>query len=123
MVEEGADLILEAGGYGCLPATLPDRPAGEGARDQHFGETRLPDSRLSLSVTALGEGDPAIGESEQANACYAQNLAEYLYGRVVTSDSDNQLVEQGGWLSHDKESVQNLIVNLLATDAFLTRLP
>lgn len=65
----------------------------------------------------------AIAESEQANACYAQNLAEYLYGRVVTRDTDNQLVEQGGWLSHDKESVQTLIVNLLATDAFLTRLP
>ncbi len=52
-----------------------------------------------------------------------QNLAEYLYGRVVSPDTDNQLIQQGGWLSHDKESVQNLVVNLLATDAFLTRLP
>jgi hypothetical protein len=33
------------------------------------------------------------------------------------------LVQQGGWLSRDAESAQNLIVNLLATDAFLTRLP
>jgi hypothetical protein len=46
-----------------------------------------------------------------------------LYGRVVSPDTDNQLIQQGGWLSHDKESVQNLVVNLLATDAFLTRLP
>ncbi len=65
----------------------------------------------------------AIAQSDQAHACYAQNMAEYLYGRVVSRDTDNQLVQQGGWLSHDKESVQNLIVNLLATDAFLTRLP
>lgn len=65
----------------------------------------------------------AIAQSDQAHACYAQNMAEYLYGRVVSRETDNQLVQQGGWLSHDKESVQNLIVNLLATDAFLARLP
>jgi hypothetical protein len=65
----------------------------------------------------------AIAGSEQAHACYAQHWAEYLYGRVVSRDSDNQLVQQGGWLSRDQESVQNLIVNLIATDAFLTRLP
>jgi hypothetical protein len=65
----------------------------------------------------------AIASSDQAHACYAQHWAEYLYGRVVTRETDNQLVQQGGWLSHDKESAQNLIINLLATDAFLTRLP
>lgn len=65
----------------------------------------------------------AIASSDQGHACYAQNLAEYLYGREVTRETDNQLVQQGGWLSRDKESAQNLIVNLLATDAFLTRLP
>ena len=65
----------------------------------------------------------AIAHSDQAHACYAQNMAEYLYGRVITRDTDNQLVQQGGWLSRDKESLQNLVVNLLATDAFLTRMP
>ena len=49
-------------------------------------------------------------------------MAEYLYGRVITRETDNQLVQQGGWLSRDKESLQNLVVNLLATDAFLTRI-
>jgi hypothetical protein len=65
----------------------------------------------------------AIADSDQAHACYAQHWAEYLYGRAVTRETDNNLVQQGGWLSHDKESLQNLLVNLLATDAFLTRLP
>lgn len=65
----------------------------------------------------------AIANSDQGHACYAKNLAEYMYGRVVSKETDNQLVQQGGWLSHDKESVQNLIVNLLTTDAFLTRQP
>lgn len=76
-----------------------------------------------LALNGAVELANAIGGSEQAHACYAQHWAEYLYGRVVTRDTDNQLVQQGGWLSRDQESVQNLIVNLLATDAFLTRLP
>lgn len=65
----------------------------------------------------------AIAASDQAHACYAQHWAEYLYGRAVEASTDRQLVQQGGWLSRDKESLQNLIVNLLATDAFSTRLP
>ena len=76
-----------------------------------------------VPITGAVDLAAAIAGSDQAHACYAQNMAEYLYGRVVSRDTDNQLVQQGGWLSHDKESVQNLIVNLLATDAFLTRLP
>ena len=77
--------------------------------------------RTSPELTAELAG--AIATSDQAHACYAQHWAEYLYGRVVTRDTDNALVQQGGWLSRDQESAQNLIVNLLATDAFLTRLP
>jgi hypothetical protein len=38
-------------------------------------------------------------------------------------EADRALIEQGGWLSQDKESAQSLIVNLLATDAFLARMP
>jgi hypothetical protein len=37
--------------------------------------------------------------------------------------ADRNLVEQGGWLSDSDASVKELIVNLVATDAFLTRLP
>jgi hypothetical protein len=77
----------------------------------------------SVPITGAVDLSAAIASSDQANACYAQNLAEYLYGRVVSHDTDHQLIQQGGWLSRDKESVQNLIVNLLATDAFLTRTP
>jgi Protein of unknown function (DUF1592)/Protein of unknown function (DUF1588)/Protein of unknown function (DUF1587)/Protein of unknown function (DUF1595)/Protein of unknown function (DUF1585) len=77
----------------------------------------------SVPIAGAVELANAIATSEQAHACYAQNMAEYLYGRVITRDTDSQLVQQGGWLSRDKESLQNLVVNLLATDAFLTRLP
>jgi len=77
----------------------------------------------SVPIAGAVELANAIAGSDQAHACYAQNMAEYLYGRVINRETDNQLVQQGGWLSHDKESLQNLVVNLLATDAFLTRLP
>ena len=76
-----------------------------------------------VPINGAAELANAIANSDQAHACYAKNWAEYLYGRVVTRASDNQLVQQGGWLSRDQVSAQNLIVNLLATDAFLTRLP
>ena len=66
VVEEGADLILEAGGDRRLAAALPGGPAVEGARQQHLGEPRPPDGRQGLGVAALGEGDPAVGEGEQA---------------------------------------------------------
>lgn len=77
----------------------------------------------TIAINGAVELANAIGGSEQAHACYARHWAEYLFGRVVDRETDNQLVQQGGWLSHDRESAQNLIVNLLATDAFLTRLP
>jgi hypothetical protein len=79
------------------------------------GQSRAIDGAVELAN--------AIADSDQAHACYAQHWAEYLYGRVVDRETDNQLVQQGGWLSRDQESAQNLIVHLLTTDAFLTRLP
>lgn len=77
----------------------------------------------SVAIGGAVELANAIATSDQAHACYAEHLAEYLYGRVISPDDDRQLVQQGGWLSRDQESVQSLIVNLLATDAFLTRTP
>jgi hypothetical protein len=77
----------------------------------------------SVPITGAADLASAIATSDQAHACYAQHVAEYLYGRVITRETDNQLVQQGGWLSHDKQSLQNLVVNLLATDAFLARTP
>jgi len=68
----------------------------------------------------------AIAASKQAHDCYAQHWVEYLYGRdvdVINNAADTDLVVQAGALSKGNTSVKNLIVNLVATDAFLTRLP
>jgi len=100
------------------------------------GQFRTMDNGLPIDTTATFAMDganvsfngpvelvKAIAQSEQAHACYAQHWAEYLYGRPVAAATDQSLIQQGGWLSRDKESLQNLIINLLATDAFLTRSP
>ena len=66
-----------------------------------------------------------IAGSQQAHDCYSRHWVEYLYGREVDMDSgaDRSLVEQAGSLSNSDAPVKELVVNLVATDAFLTRLP
>jgi hypothetical protein len=79
----------------------------------------------SVGFDGAVELSAAIAESQQAHDCYSRHWVEYLYGREVdmTSDADRSLVEQAGSLSNGESSVQELIVNLVATDAFVTRLP
>lgn len=66
-----------------------------------------------------------IAQSNQAHECYAQRWAEYLYGRDFdrTQVSEQNLVLQGGALSHGGARVTDLIAQLVATDAFTSRLP
>jgi hypothetical protein len=67
----------------------------------------------------------AIATSKQAHDCYARRWVEYLYGRDVNMSlpNDKSLVQQAGKLSRQDPSVQHLLVELVATDAFLTRAP
>ncbi|HEY2900870.1 MAG TPA: DUF1592 domain-containing protein [Polyangia bacterium] len=67
----------------------------------------------------------AIANSQQAQDCYASHLVQYLYGRDVdmSSDADQKLVTQAGVRAKADSSTKNLVVNLVATDAFLTRAP
>ena len=67
----------------------------------------------------------AIAESKQAHDCYTRRWAEYLYGREIdlANQADAGLVDQAGLRSKANMSVKDIILNLVATDAFLTRLP
>jgi hypothetical protein len=67
----------------------------------------------------------AIAESKQAHDCYTRRWAEYLYGREldVSGPADASLVDQAGLRSKGDMSIKDLVLNLVATDAFLTRLP
>ena len=67
----------------------------------------------------------AVSESRQAHDCYAQHLFEYLYGRerVKELGGDSALVTEVGRRSQGKQPVKALILDLVSTEAFLTRLP
>jgi len=52
-------------------------------------------------------------------------LVEYLYGRDVdlTVAADHDLVSSAGAFSKNVPAAKNLILNLVTTEAFVTRLP
>ncbi len=66
-----------------------------------------------------------LANSDQANECYARRWAEYLYGRDFDAAAltDQNLILQGGALSKGGAAVTDLITQLVATDAFSSRLP
>jgi hypothetical protein len=67
----------------------------------------------------------SLAASKQAHDCYARHWVEYLYGRdvVMAETADKYLVQQAGTISRNQPSVQKLLVELVSTDAFLTRSP
>jgi hypothetical protein len=67
----------------------------------------------------------AIANSQQAQDCYASHLVQYLYGRDVDlgNDADKNLIARAGARAKANPSTKTLIVNLVATDAFLMRAP
>jgi hypothetical protein len=66
-----------------------------------------------------------VAQSQQGNACYARRWAEYLYGRDIdpTNQADSDLVANAGIISRVNPSAKNLILNLVTTESFVTRLP
>jgi hypothetical protein len=66
-----------------------------------------------------------IAPSQQANDCYARHMAEYLYGRGVTTanPADATLIAQAGARSKANPSAKDLILKLVTADSFLNRAP
>lgn len=65
-----------------------------------------------------------MAASTQAHDCYSQHLIEYVYGRDTTDgDADRNLIAQAGLRSKSNSSVKDLIIELVSTDAFTSRLP
>jgi hypothetical protein len=66
-----------------------------------------------------------IAASQQAHDCYARRWVEYLYGRDLdpAQQPDRDLISQAGLISRQLPSARRLIRELIATDAFVTRLP
>jgi hypothetical protein len=87
------------------------------------GSMLIDDERVSFDGPV--EMAELMADSQQGHACYADHWARYLYARELDPDeeADAKLIEQAGRLSWTVESAKELIVNLVATDSFLTRLP
>jgi uncharacterized protein DUF1588/uncharacterized protein DUF1585 len=69
-----------------------------------------------------------IAGGSQAHDCYAQRLFEYIYGRERTKDGDFKAADDGvigeiGRRSRLKAPIKQMILDLVSTDAFTTRLP
>jgi hypothetical protein len=65
-----------------------------------------------------------IASSRQAHECYARNWLEYLYGRDLDHKADAALIAEVGLRSlRGGASVKSLLLDLIATDAFLQRTP
>jgi hypothetical protein len=64
-----------------------------------------------------------LAESKQIHDCYARNLSSYLHGRPMTAD-DADTIDYYARLSRaGKLSVKDLELDIVTSDAFLTRLP
>ena len=63
-----------------------------------------------------------IAEGKQAHDCYSKQIFEYVYGRSAT-EVDAPLVTELGRRSKLKVPIKNLMLDLVATEAFFTRLP
>lgn len=79
----------------------------------------------NVSFAGAMELIKAIAGSQQAQDCYATHLAEFVYGRDLdpNNSADGNLVTRAGARAKANPSTKNLIVNLVSTDAFLTRAP
>jgi hypothetical protein len=69
-----------------------------------------------------------VASGKQAHECYSQRLFEYIYGRERIKDgaykpADDGVIQEIGRRSRLKAPIKAMILDLVSTDAFLTRLP
>jgi hypothetical protein len=78
-----------------------------------------------LAFTGAVDLVKAMAQSTQAHDCYSRHWIEYLYGRDLdmNNGADRNLMGQAGIRSKGNMPITELILNVVATDAFLTRQP
>jgi hypothetical protein len=64
----------------------------------------------------------AVAQGRQAHECYAGQLFEYVYGRAPAA-AEQDLINELGRRSRLGVAIKDLVLDLVATDAFLTRAP
>jgi hypothetical protein len=102
-----------------------------------FGRWRTQENGLPIDATGTYQLDgqsitfdgptslvKAMANSRQAHDCYSRHLVEYMYGRETdNAAADANLIAQAGARSKNAMSVKDLILELVTTDAFVTRTP
>lgn len=64
-----------------------------------------------------------LAEAKQTHKCYAENLMKYLHGRPLAA-GDEAIVDYYARLSRaDMLSIRDMMIEVVTSDAFLTRLP
>jgi hypothetical protein len=86
------------------------------------------DKSVEKSFNGAVELMKTIAAGRQAHECYAQHLFEYIYGRERVREGELAAADQGvisevGRRSRLKVPIKSMILDLVSTDAFLTRLP
>jgi hypothetical protein len=69
-----------------------------------------------------------VAAGRQAHECYAEKLFEYIYGRERVREgelvaADKGVISEVGRRSRLKVPIKSMILDLVSTDAFVTRLP
>lgn len=103
-----------------------------------FGKWRTTENNLPVDATGTYKLDgqlitfdgpvsfiKAIASTRQAHDCYSRHLVEYIYGREtdMSQAADQNLVAQAGARSKAAWSVKDIILELVTTEAFVTRSP
>jgi hypothetical protein len=111
------DALETLDGYGQYRTTDNGQPVN--AASQYTIDGKL------VSYNGPVELMKAIANSEQARECYAEHLAEFVYGRDVdlTNTGEKTLVTGAGALTQTKPSIKGLIAALVTTDNFVNRAP
>jgi hypothetical protein len=65
----------------------------------------------------------AVSEGPQAHECFARNLLEYVHGRVPEAGDDGIVRGLGARSLDGRATVRALVLDLVTSDEFLTRLP
>lgn len=122
-------------GEGCHSTLL--NPLGYGFENYDaIGKYRTTDRGLPVDAAATYTLDGStqsfvngvelshlLADAKQTHTCYTQNLLSYLHGRPVAKE-DAAFVDYYGRLSRaDQISVRDLVLTIVTSDPFLTRLP
>lgn len=75
-----------------------------------------------VSYDGAAELSKAIAEQEQSHRCYARYWLEFLYGRDKKAQ-DGALIADVAAQSKEGATVEDVVVALVTSDAFLTRVP